>query len=384
MPLEEIQIGGYRSVRKLRLKLGQLNVITGPNGSGKSNLYRALWLIARIAEGDFAQTIAKEGGLLSAMWAGPRTSKKPLRMSLGFRLDGVGFSLESGFPPIGPTFFGYDPQIKKESIWIGTRKLPSMTLAERCLNFTWLRDTAGNRADYPSTLSENESILSQVRDPHRFPELFMLRDQVRQWRFYHQFRTDELSPLRFPQVSVKTTILSHDGSDLAATLMTIMEMGDWGYLREILSLAFPGRNLVLEATCSDPREMVPGCTELVVAMKVNGVGRNFLARELSDGTLKFLCLAAALLSPRPPAFIALNEPEASLHVDLIPALAQLIVEASRFSQIWVTTHSQILAKRIEELSGTKPFELSLVEGETVVQDEFEDEQDDVEDTEQDG
>lgn len=371
MPLEEIQIGGYRSIRKLRLKLGQLNVITGANGTGKSNLYRALWLIARIAEGDFAQTIAREGGLLSVMWAGPRTSKNPLRMSLGFRVDGVGFSIETGFPPLGSAF-GFDPQIKEEVIWIGPRRIPSMTLVERGINYTWLRDTDGNRVEYLMALSDNESILSQVRDPHRFPELFSLRDQLRQWRFYHQIRTDERSPLRSPQVSVKTPVLSHDGSDLAATLSTIQAIGDGACLQRILEMAFPGRKLVIIPTSETPYQKMPTCAELVVGMEVEGVNRPLLARELSDGTLKFLCMAAALLSSRPPAFIALNEPESSLHVDLLPALAELIVEASRFSQIWVTTHSQELAKRITERSGAKPIELALINGETVIKDEEED------------
>ena len=95
-----------------------------------------------------------------------------------------------------------------------------------------------------------------------------------------------------------------------------------------------------------------------------------MARELSDGTLKFLCLAACLLSPRPPALIALNEPEASLHADLLPALAQLIVNASKKSQIWVSTHSSSLTERIATLSGVRPIRLKLENGETVIDSEI--------------
>jgi predicted ATPase len=91
-----------------------------------------------------------------------------------------------------------------------------------------------------------------------------------------------------------------------------------------------------------------------------------LARELSDGTLKYLCLVAALLSQRPAALIALNEPESSLHPDLIRPLAGLIVDASKKSQVWVTTHSRELTSAIQEASGVEPTELQLVEGETVL------------------
>lgn len=84
------------------------------------------------------------------------------------------------------------------------------------------------------------------------------------------------------------------------------------------------------------------------------------------GTLKFLCLVAVLLSPRPPALIALNEPEASLHPDLIEPLGQLIVDAAAHSQVWVSTHSRRLAEVIQRKSGVAPLTLQLENGETVV------------------
>lgn len=120
MPLTQLNIQRYRSLRNIGLPLEQLNVITGPNGSGKSNLYRALWLISQIAEGGFGRAMCREGGLLSAMWAGPRMdAKRPLRMNLGFRTESLSFELSCGFPPPGMTAFGYDPEIKEEAVWIG-------------------------------------------------------------------------------------------------------------------------------------------------------------------------------------------------------------------------------------------------------------------------
>ena len=233
---------------------------------------------------------------------------------------------------------------------------------------TTIRDVEGHRVEYPLTLSENESILSQLREPHRFPELFSLREEVRGWRFYHVFRTDEDAPLRSPQVSVRTPILSHDGSDLAAALQTILEMGGGAGLDQAVTEALPGRSLEIMANDADPRNKTPRNIELCVSMLTEGCERPLLARELSDGTLKFLCLAAALLSPRPPSLIALNEPETSLHPDLLQPLARLIVDASLHSQVWVTTHSQVLTSAIRELSGVEPLELRLENGETILPD----------------
>ena len=97
-----------------------------------------------------------------------------------------------------------------------------------------------------------------------------------------------------------------------------------------------------------------------------GFYRQFSGRELSDGTLQYLCLLAALLTPRPPNLMVLNEPETSIHPDLYTPLAELIVEASKRSQLIVTTHARELASKIETLSNTKMIELSKIEGETRV------------------
>jgi predicted ATPase len=116
MALTELRVAGYRSSRDVRLALAQLNVVVGPNGSGKSNLYRSLWLIAEVCEGSFSRAICREGGLVSAMWAGPRENKKPLRMYLGFGTEDFNFLLTCGFPPLAPTAFNSDPFIKEEAV----------------------------------------------------------------------------------------------------------------------------------------------------------------------------------------------------------------------------------------------------------------------------
>lgn len=370
MPLSELQIAGYRSLRDIRLPLGQLNVITGPNGSGKSNLYRALWLVAQVCEGTFAQSICREGGFLSVMWAGPRLSSKPWRMALGFRLDDLNFLMNCGFPipnPPGqrpPSLFSYDPEIKEEAVWIGKTRKPSTTLLERSAGITWMRDEANRKVEYPLILTENESVLSQLREPHRFPELFLIRDAVRGWRFYHGFRTDENAPMRSAQVSVRTPVLGHDGRDLAGALQTILEIGDAGILHDTIAAALPGRSLLILPNEPIVQTKSPKCAELIVALETDGCARPLLAQELSDGTLKFLCLTAALLSPRPPELIALNEPESSLHPDLLDPLAQLIVRAAEKSQVWVSTHSQALVAGICSRAGIEPIQLQLHNGET--------------------
>jgi DNA-binding transcriptional LysR family regulator len=182
-----------------------------------------------------------------------------------------------------------------------------VALLERGKSGASARDADGRRNNFPMTLSRSESVLAQLAEPHRYPQLSLLRETLLGWRFYHQFRTDADAPLRQPQVGVFTPVLSHDGRDLAAALQTIHEIGDADGLFRAVRQGLDGAELVIASEKA----------RFEVGLRVPGVHRPLEARELSDGTLRYLCLLAALLSPRPPSLLALNEPETSLHPDLL-------------------------------------------------------------------
>lgn len=86
--------------------------------------------------------------------------------------------------------------------------------------------------------------------------------------------------------------------------------------------------------------------------------------ERSDGTLRFFCLCAALMTTKPPPLLILNEPEASLHSDLISPLAELIAKAARDSQIIIVSHSKLLVEAISEQCEAKIVDLVSHEGQT--------------------
>jgi predicted ATPase len=176
------------------------------------------------------------------------------------------------------------------------------------------------------------------------------------WRFYHQFRTDDQSPLRRSQAAVRTPVLTHDGSDLAAALETICEIGDGDALSGAIAEAFDGGSVQVDSS--------DGGMEVSLAMPE--FRRAFRANELSDGTLKFLCLTAALLSPRPPTLLAINEPDANLHPQLYQPLARMLVRAGQHSQLWVTTHSEALAELLHRDGDARVIRLEKRDGATVV------------------
>ncbi len=372
--IKRIQVSGYRSVRDLELELKPINVLTGPNGCGKSNLYNSLVLMARAAQGQLARAIAEEGGTPSVFWAGGervryKSKKAPKRVVLGFEGEKFGYELQIGLPSLNEhaldTMFKLDPRVKEEYIWYNwppksagaSEAKRRVAMLKRDEPSAWLRNAEGNMVVYPFQISKHESVLSQIIDPHLYPEISAIRQQVLSWRFYHHFRTDLDSPVRQPQIGVYTPVLSHDGSDLAAALQTILEIGDAEALRQTVAEAFGGAALLVEAMD----------TRFSMKMKIPGLLRPLQAQEFSDGQVRFLCLCAALLSPRPPSLLAVNEPETSLHPDILDALAHLIVRASKNTQLWITTHSEPLADRIEKHSGVPRVRLCMSDGETQVE-----------------
>ena len=201
-----------------------------------------------------------------------------------------------------------------------------------------MRDDAGRWVSSPARLRSFDSVLTELVDPVGTPEVVAVREVLRSWRFYDQLRTDAGAPARAPQVGTRTPVLAHDGADLAAALETVRDLGRGDELDAAVSRAFPGSRLAVHAD--------DGRFEL--ALHQDGLLRPLTGAELSDGTLRYLFLVAALLSPRPPALLVLNEPETSLHPDLLPALGALVHAAARETQVVVVTHATPLVEALRD------------------------------------
>jgi predicted ATPase len=352
--LQTLAVRNYRTLRDFVVALGPLNLITGPNGSGKSNIYKALRLLAETAQGGVIGSLAREGGLASTLWAGPETvssamkrgdvpvqgttRKKPISLGLGFAGAEFSYLIDLGLPTPSDSAFSLDPVIKCEFVWNGPIPRPAAMLVERRGAMVRSRGEAGEWQIVHERMAGFDSMLSQIVDPTRTPELLVLRDRIRSWRFYDHFRTDPAAPARMPQIGTHTPILGHEGVDLAAALQTIREIGDTQALDEAVDDAFPGASVSIENR--DGR--------FETTMRQHGLLRPLKAVELSDGTLRYLLWIAALLSPRPPELLVLNEPETSLHPDLLPALGRLIAQAAERSQIFVVSHAKRLIASLEE------------------------------------
>jgi predicted ATPase len=372
--ITRLAISGYRSLREIVLGLGNLNIVSGANGSGKSNLYRALRLLAEAAQGHLIQSLAGEGGLPSVLWAGPETlsremksgrvpvqgtvRKNPISLKMGFAGADYGYAVDLGLPVPTRTLFSHDPVIKAENVWTGELLKPSNCFADRRGLLVRVRDETGAWRQIASDLPATDSMLMRCADPRDSFELLVLRERMRNWRFYDQLRTDRDAPSRRPQIGTHTPVLASDGSDLAAALQTIIEIGDPEALAVTIDDAFPGARINVEEA--------GGYFELLMSQR--GLLRPLKTAELSEGTLRYLLLTAALLSPRPPDLMILNEPEASLHPDLLPPLARMIGAAAQRCQIIVITHSTALADSVASDAETEQFQLEKTLSETRIRD----------------
>lgn len=357
MAIRRMQVDGYRSLVDVTLDLDRITVIAGPNGSGKSNLYKALRLAHAAGGGRLARTIVRDGGMESIVHAAPRRGEP--KVELAIELDDLVYevvlaTVGRGGPGQGIAF-PLDPVIVSEQILLPGPGKRRVDLLDRAGTTAFVRDDEGNRVTFAASFHPSESVLAQLVDARQYPELAYVRDTFRSMRFHHQVRTDDEAPGRQPSLATRTPTVADDGSDLAAALRTIQEEGERDLLAACVAGAFDGARLAVASA---------GSGRLEVGLTTPGLRRPLTAAELSDGQLRFLHLAAILLSPRPPGLVVLNEPESSLHLDLLPALAELVAVAADTTQVVVTTHAARLASALLDHEGAVGFELELGGGQT--------------------
>ena len=365
MRLRSMFAKNYRSLRSIRMDLGDTTLFLGENGVGKSNLYRALQLLKAAVNGRLVHELSAEGGMFSVLWSGARLqSDGPARIRLEVELiDEVRaitfrYWVEVGLRPPAAAGFPLEPQVKAEELIIENGRRP-VAMMKRSGPGIQVRDASGRMQEHPDQALTSETAIALLGDAGHFPEIAAVRRVVANWRFFHGFRTDRASPLRQPCLAVTGPMLDEDGANLAAVFATLRHTReDTADLDRIVGAALGGAQLVVPL----PQETAEFGLAFPEFPK-----RVFQPRELSDGQIRFLGLAGALLSYRLPPLIALNEPEASLHPDMLAPLAELIAEASKSSQIWVVTHSALLAEAVRERCGVRPRKVIRENGATCIE-----------------
>ena len=331
--------------------LEPLNVLIGPNASGKSNLIEALSLLAA-APGNLQEPIRLGGGVPEWLWKGATDNPTatvevtvrcpdamlpgtPLRHRLSFTgtewlfeiveelVENGKLTTDHGQPYI---YYSYRSQEGPPVIDM-VATTPENRLRR---NLAW------------GDVRLDQSILSQRRDPFAYPELTYLSNNFECMRFYREWGVGRDAPVRRPQRSDSyQAALLEDASNLGLVLSDMLNQpAVKAHILERMKDFYPSFNDVNVAISG-------GAVQTFFHEK--GLNQPVPATRLSDGSLRYLCLLAVLCHPNPPPVICIEEPELGLHPDIIPEVAKLLIEASYRSQIFVTTHSDMLVDCLTEV-----------------------------------
>ncbi len=316
------------------LDLEPLNVLIGPNGSGKSNLIEAISLLAATPR-DFLAPF-REGGGAFQDWLWKGVSELPTA-TIEITLGGLQELRETSPFLYSLSFTASDVhlQIVGEELSRGEQEF-------------LVRDTLN--LHIPPSYTEvigidsktrQQAAFSLFRGPTIFPELTYVSDQLAEIRFFSEWNLGPRSALRKPQgVNLPDDFLLWDASNLGLVLNDLQNRMDTKQLiLERMKEFYPD--------IQDVTTRVQGGT-IRIFIHEKGLKTPVPAACLSDGTLHYLCLLTILLHPEPPPLICIEEPELGLHPDIIPIVAELLIEASKRSQLIVTTHSDTLISALSE------------------------------------
>jgi predicted ATPase len=190
-------------------------------------------------------------------------------------------------------------------------------------------------------LDPGQSVLSQRKDPDHYPEITYLGELFSKFRFYRDWILGRHNPARSPQPpDLEENYVWENGRNLAVVMNNLIN--NPGIKKLLLD-----KLKIFNDYFEDITTGISGGSVLLY-LHERGLNESIPATRLSDGTLHYLCLIAMLCHPSPPPLICIEEPELGLHPDILPTIADLLVEASQRSQIIVTTHSDVLISALTD------------------------------------
>lgn len=318
MQLERIQVEGFKSIRELDLELRPLNVLIGANGSGKTNFIGVFHLLSEMLQ-QRLQVYTGSVGADSLLYYGAKTTQQ-ISLELSFAMDKPdwynGYSAVLA-PTDQETLF-----FVKETAWMHNRNI-----------FTHPRYDALGGGHRETQLFE----LSASSPDRRIGVDYIIGALARA-RVYHFHDTSRQAGIKQRGPIDDNASLRPDASNLAAFLYRL-EAAETAYYERIV------RTIRLVAPFFDDFDLRPAGQDpdkIRLEWREQGSDTYFNAHSLSDGTLRFMCLATLFLQPQPPAVILIDEPELGLHPYAIALLANLIESAAERSQVIVSTQSVTL------------------------------------------
>jgi predicted ATPase len=317
-PLDKLSISGFKSIKELQdFDLQKLNIIVGANGAGKSNFVGFFRMLRAMSEEGLANFVTENGGADGFFFGGPKETPQ-IKARLAFGQNEYEFVL-------APTAT-VKMMVKQEStLYKGGRG--------------WKSHGGGG---YESKLKQWKGKGSEW-GPYPGPESYVY-DAVSSWLVYHFHDTSMTAPMRRDQSIRDWRELNPDASNIAAFLLRLKQQYIECYekIRETIQLIAP----FFDDFLLDPEKN--GASEVVrLEWKQKGSSSPFQPWQISDGTIRFICLVTALLQPTPPSTVVIDEPELGLHPFALDVLAGIFRDTSERTQLIVATQSATLLNHFD-------------------------------------
>lgn len=319
--IKSLSISGFKSIRRLDdLQLRELNVLIGANGAGKSNFVSFLQLLKELCTHRLQLCIAKAGGADRILTFG-QAGTQQLSASIKFQDTAYGFVLE---PTAGNALVFASERIE------------------------------GSKQGYAIGAGSQETV---VFSPQGSPDVGVDYETCRValsgflagFRVFHFHDTSNAAGMKRMAAVHDDAALRHDGSNLAAFLLMLKSRhrDEYEQIRKAIQLAIP----FFDDFHLQPRSLSAGEQQVNLVWKQRDSDYPFWPSQLSDGSIRFICLVTALLQPHPPSTIIIDEPELGLHPYAITLLGSLLKSASKRMQVIVSTQSVPLVNQfsIEDL-----------------------------------
>ena len=330
--INRVGIEGFRRLNDIDIEMRSMMALIGANGVGKTSFLDALSLLAASARGSLSQYLSDLGGFAAVMSRGHSegiTLRTEAEILDEWRLI---YSLK-----VSPEGIGYS---------ISQEKLTETKLPD---DLNYIDSQGGNARYHDSVMDElsqlhwqynpQESALSQM--PAKLPGPGIFRYILETATQYHALDVSRMAPVKLPQQLRPITLPGQNGEDLAPFLYNLRETDHNRFeaVEDALKAAFPG----FESLGFPP--VAAGM--IAMTWKDKAFNAPFYMNQLSEGTLRFLWLVSLLQSPYLPTITMIDEPEVSLHPELLSLFAELLREASLRSHIVVATHSDRLVRFLE-------------------------------------
>ena len=340
MKIVQLDIQGFRSLKNVSWRPGDLNVVIGPNGSGKSNLLRMLELISAAARGELSRHVQIEGGINAILWDGEAFDLDwKIRLSPRI-LPALNHSYSANLmrSVFSSSYTVREELLSTTTFDVGKRNEEvTSLLISRLTNNALYYDDDNKQVNIPkAAVSEEETVVSLANNLMAFNNkiLPLIAFDLGNRSIYYTFRVDQNAPIRQAPVSRLEQQVAPDGQNLINVLHTLYA-NDRKFKQDINDAMYAAFGDAFDELTFGPA----GDQRIQMRLRWKTLKRDQPTADLSDGTLRFLFLLTVLAAPNPPPLVAIDEPETGLHPSMLPIIAEYAVEAATRTQVIFTTHS---------------------------------------------